>query len=80
MSRMDDFEREIIKYGIDSSCEWFGHKTNDEFTKSTHKVLLERHPDMFAVQGGAVANEPPTAAAAPETHEAVDLTDDTINW
>jgi hypothetical protein len=31
----DEFENAIRKFGIVSSCEWFGYQSNSEFTADT---------------------------------------------
>jgi hypothetical protein len=39
---MDRFENAIREVGVVAACEWFGHRSDSEFTKETMRVLDER--------------------------------------
>ena len=40
---MDRFENAIREVGVVAACEWFGHRSDSEFTKETHRILAERY-------------------------------------
>lgn len=47
MTKIDEFELSVIKYGVVSACEWFGYNKESDFTNETMRVLKERHPEAF---------------------------------
>jgi hypothetical protein len=38
----DAFENAIRRVGVVAACEWFGHRSDSEFTASTMRILAER--------------------------------------
>lgn len=36
------FENAIRVFGVVAACEWFGYSAEDEFTKETIQILIER--------------------------------------
>lgn len=38
----DVFENAIRRIGVVAACEWFGNKSDSEFTEQTIAILLER--------------------------------------
>lgn len=44
------FENAIREYGIVAACEWFGHRSDSEFTEETIRVLAERAAEANATK------------------------------
>lgn len=45
----DVFENAIRTFGVVNACEWFGHRSDSEFTKETIALFVDRavkrHPN-----------------------------------